>query len=181
MAQPQTIARPYAKAVFSLADSDAKQQQWQQFLHAAAELTNSPEVAQHLRTPGFIAQLEQWLDEWLKQARKEGVSEQERNFLRTLEDHGRVSVLPEIADAFTELCSQSHNTCIVHVKTAAQMDDAAQKALSDSLAKKLGKAVALEVEEAPELMAGVVIEYDGQVIDQSMQGRLQQFARKLDD
>lgn len=181
MAQPQTIARPYAKAIFGLADSDAKQQEWQQFLDAASELTASPEVAHHLRTPGFSVQLEQWLNEWLKQSRKEGLSEQEQNFLRILEEHDRIVVLPEITQAFTELCSQSHNVCIVQVKSASAMDAAAQKALADSLEKKLGKAVALEVEEAPELMAGVVIEYDGQVIDQSLQGRLQQFARKLDD
>ena len=181
MAQPQTIARPYAKAVFDLAESDADQQRWQQFLSAAAELANEPEVMQHMHTPGFSTQVGQWLNEWLEKSREQGVTEQERNFLHLLETHGRFAVLPEIAETFAELCSASHNSCIAHVKSAQALDDDAQQALVTMLERKLGKTVSLEVEEVPELMAGVVIEYDGQVINQSLQGRLQQFARKLDD
>ena len=78
MAQPQTIARPYAKAIFDSAASDADQQRWQQFLSAAAELANEPEVMQHMHTPGFSTQVGQWLNEWLEKSREQGVTEQER-------------------------------------------------------------------------------------------------------
>ena len=181
MAQPQTIARPYAKALFDLAENDAQQQSWRQFLSAAAELATQPEVMQHMHTPGFSTQVEQWLNEWLEQSREQGVTDQEHNFLLLLEAHGRFAVLPEMAEIFAELCSASNNSCIAHVKSAKALDDKAQDALIAMLERKLGKTVSLEVEEAPELMAGVVIEYNGQVINQSLQGRLQQFARKLDD
>ena len=181
MAQPQTIARPYAKAVFGLAENDADQQSWRQFLNAAAELAKTPKVMQHMHAPEFAVLIEQWLNEWLDQSRKQGVTDQEHNFLRLLETHDRFEVLPEIAEAFNELCASGHNSCIAHVKSAKALDDQAQKVLIEMLERKLGKSVTLEIEEAPELMAGVVIEYDGQVINQSLQGRLQQFARKLDD
>lgn len=181
MAQPQTIARPYAKAIFALTKSDADQQQWQQFLNAAASLATAPEVVQHLRTPGFAQNIEQWLAEWLQSERQSGLTDQEHNFLRLLEEHARIPVLPEIAAAFAVLCSQSNNTTIVHVKSAQPLKDQECEALSALLQGKLGCAVELEIESAPELLAGILIEYDGQVIDQSMQGRLQQFARKLDD
>lgn len=181
MAQPQTIARPYAKAIFALASNDSEQQQWQHFLQVAAELVGTPDVMQHMHTPGFIAQLHQWLDDYLQQAQQRGLNAEEQNFLRLLETHGRMAILPEIATAFTTLTSASQNRCIAHIKSAATLDEQAQQTLVSALEQKLGKSVVLEIEEAPELLAGVMIEYDGQVIDQSLRGRLQQFARKLDD
>ncbi|UJF23971.1 F0F1 ATP synthase subunit delta [Suttonella sp. R2A3] len=182
MAQPKTIARPYAKALFALSSDDsAAQSQWQTFLDTAAEMAEDPEIMSSLNHPDFFAELQTWLNEWLKKARKNELSDQERNFLRLLEEHDRLVVLPEIAAVYTELCSTSQNTTIVRVLSAQAMDDKAQDALSKTMQERLGKAVQLEIEEDPELIAGVVIEYDGQVIDQSMRGRLQQFARKLDD
>lgn len=182
MAQPKTIARPYAKAIFGLSgDDSAAQAQWQTFLDAAAKMVEEPEIISSLNHPGFFSELTAWLDEYLKNTRNNALSEQENNFLRLLEEHDRLTVLSEIAATYAELCSASNDTTIVHVLSAKALSATAEKALGKTLQDKLGKAVQLEIEEDPSLIAGVVIEYDGQVIDQSMRGRLQQFARKLDD
>lgn len=182
MAQPLTIARPYAKAIFELVRGDEQsQQQWETFMACAAELCSTVDVLQNLNHPGFFEELQSWIDSWLKENRKTGLTDQECNMLHLLGEHGRLPVFPQIFEEFVMLCSQSHNAVIVHVKSASKLNDADQKELQEAISKKLGKDIVLEVEEDKSLMAGVIIEYDGQVIDQSMKGRLTQFARKLDD
>lgn len=181
MAQAQTIARPYAKAVFALASEQNSQKSWQQFLDAAASLTCTPEVMQHLHAPGFIAKLEQWLDDWLNEHRKQGLADPERNLINMLAEQGRIEVLPEIATAFTQLSSADNDTCIVQVRSAQPLNEQEKQELTRTLKKKIGKSVVLEIEDAPELLAGVTIAYDGKIIDQSLRGRLQNFARTLDD
>lgn len=182
MAQPLTIARPYAKAIFELAKGDDKsRQQWSAFLSCLSELTANHNVLHNLNQSGFLAEMETWMNEWLDKNRGLSLTKEETNTLHLLDSHGRLVVAPQILDEFIRLCSLSQNTVIVQVKSAKPLNEQTQTSLKDTLAQKIGKDVVLEVEEDGSLMAGVVIEYDGQVIDQSMKGRLTQFARKLDD
>ena len=47
------------------------------------------------------------------------------------------------------------------------------------MVRKIGRDVEMTVSVNPELMAGVLIEYNGQVIDQTLKGRLSDFAQLL--
>lgn len=182
MAQATTIARPYAKAIFELVEQDAQgQEQWKTFLSFGAELSLNQDAMQRINQPGFMTEMESWFNDWLKIQRGAAMTAQEINLLRLLEAHGRLPVLAQIMDEFVALCSKSHNAVIVQVTSASPLDSTVQKQLAETLAKKIGKEILLETKEDASLMAGVVIEYDGQVIDQSMKGRLTQFARTLDE
>ena len=181
MAESKTVARPYAKAILANAGDDKAQQQWRQFLHTAKAVMQAPEVPEHLALPGFLPQLRSWLEQLLKKQRKHGLYAEENNLLRLLEEHDRIAVLPEIADVYDELFYAKSDVCMVHITTAQALSPAEEKTLQALMQKKTGRDVVLDIHEDAALIAGVIIEYDGLVIDQTLRGRMAEFAQKLDD
>lgn len=182
MAHVQTVARPYAQAIFDLTREDDKAQaHWQAFLEAAAQFIADESVAQQLKHPGFLAELSAWLALWLTRQGCEPTDAQEQNLLHLLHSHHRLELLPAIASQYAALCIQSHQRVDVSVISAQALSDDEIAQLRGALEQKWGKAVVLETSVAPELLAGVVLQYDGQVVDQSLKGRLEQFARQLND
>ncbi|MDO4642435.1 MAG: F0F1 ATP synthase subunit delta [Cardiobacteriaceae bacterium] len=181
MAESKTIARPYAKAILANAKNSQQQQEWQQFLHTAKAVMQTPEVLEHLALPGFVTQLQTWLGEFLKKQRKHGISSEEHNLLMLLEEHDRIAVLPEVADVYDELFYAASDICMVRVTTAKALSQEEQKTLRTLMQQKTGCDVVLEIHEDATLLAGVLIEYNGLVIDQTLKGRIVEFAQKLDD
>ena len=70
---------------------------------------------------------------------------------------------------------------MVHITTAQALSPAEEKTLQALMQKKTGRDVVLDIHEDAALIAGVIIEYDGLVIDQTLRGRIAEFAQKLDD
>lgn len=182
MSYAKTLARPYAKAIFDLAPRDVdEQKQWQDFLNVAAGVIAAPEIVPHLRRPDFINQIQHWIGEWLEQHGGRKLSQAEINLLQELDKQGKLTVIPEIAEHFLQLCTASQNAVVAKITSAKSLSEEEIALLQKTLASKLDKTVTVDVEEDATLLAGVVIEYDGQVTDQSLKGRLAMFARKLDD
>lgn len=180
MSQSETIARPYAKAAFEQAKENQRER-WQVFLAVAGEILADETTIAHLKSPGFYPDLNCWLDEYLKKNRKEGLAQDERNFLQLLHDNHRLAILPEISQQFTQLINVNSGVCEAIVYTAQPLTDAQCQAITKKLSKETGQKVVLNVKEDACLLAGVRIEYNGLVIDQSAKGRIEQFARNLDD
>lgn len=179
MVEAETIARPYAKAVFALAQGDA-QQRWLDFLKIAAKLVNDPAVARRLSMVSFSTDLTAWLNEILQKQRSEGLGQEEKNFLTVLDENGRLALLPHIAKQFEELLYKQDNICLVNVQSAHSLSVSESEALAKTIERKIGRPVQLRSSVNESLLAGVLIEYEGQVIDQTLKGRLANFARTLD-
>ena len=181
MSQSETIARPYAKAVYEQAVADGNIEQWQSFLTAVAKVTGGPEFTKRLSAQGFISEFQSWLGEFFTKARGEGLSAKDLNFLNILHDNGRLQIIPEVAQVFEELLNEGKGRTPVTVYTAKSLTPAQKQSIIALLKKKAqGRGLLLKIIEKPELIAGIKIEFDGQVIDQSIQGRLNSFARKLE-
>ena len=69
----------------------------------------------------------------------------------------------------------------MYKRQAQALSSAEEKNLQILLQKKTGRDVVLDIHEDATLLAGVIIEYDGLVIDQTLRGRIAEFAQKLDD
>ena len=182
MSQSETIARPYAKAVYEKATAEEKTEQWQFFLTALAQVTGDAEFSKRLGAHGFLAEFQSWLEEFFQATRQSGLSSEEKNFLNVLHENNRLQVIPEIAQQFEVLLNEGKNRIPVTVYTAKSLTSAQKQSIIAFLKKKAqGRGLLLKIIEKPELIAGVKIEYDGMVIDQSIQGRITNFARKLED
>lgn len=181
MPYSQTIARPYAKAAYAYASDNGKLKSWSAFLESAERFCADEKVKVHLTERGFFAQLENWLDQYLTATRTSGLEQQERNFLRLLDAHERITILADIAREFRHLRNASEGICEARVYTAKPLHDEAVKRIRAFLAQKTDRKVTVTIEEAPDLLAGVRIEYDGLVIDQSAKARIAEFGRKIEE
>ena len=179
MVEAEAIARPYAKAVFALARGDG-QHKWLDFLKIAAELVNDPSVAKRLSLVSFSTDLIIWLDEILQKQREEGLRQEEKNFLNLLDENDRLAFLPQIVKQFEELLYKQDNICLVNVQSAHSLSASESENLAKTMERKIGRPVQLRSSVNESLLAGVIIEYEGQVIDQTLKGRLATFARTLD-
>lgn len=181
MAQLQTIARPYAKAILATTENESQQKSWTDFLNIAAELIDNPEISKRIHLPNFSHDLVKWIEQLLVDRKgKSSLYPEEINFLNLLIDNNRLILLPKISEIYKELLLEKTKVCLVKVQSAQELKDSEVSSLKETLHRKIGQDILLEISVNPDLIAGVLIEYNGQVIDQTMKGRIAAFARLLD-
>jgi F-type H+-transporting ATPase subunit delta len=90
-----------------------------------------------------------------------------------------MDLLPFIRDEFDALLRDAEATLEVGVTSAQALDEAAQARLNEALARRYGRRIQLNLHQDPALVAGIVLEVEGEVIDGSMRGRLQRLAGAL--
>ena len=176
MADNSTIARPYAKAAFELANEDGKLGRWSSLLQAVGSAVDEPRVAALLEDPqvggGQIGQI-------IIDALGDRLDSHGHNFIRLLAENGRIGVVPDIASRFAKLRADAERTVDVNVTSAAPLSEEHKTRLAASLQKRFGRDVRLHCEIDESLIGGAVIRAGDLVIDSSLHGRLQQLATNL--
>lgn len=176
MAELTTLARPYARAAFEVAQSDGQLPQWLEALKCAAAVIGHPKVKVLLASPGLTASQ--------KSSAIVGVlgtlsGPKFGNFLVTLTENKRLSLLPFIRDLFIELKSQYEKMSEVSVSTAYPISEKLMKELATALTKALQREVKLTSTVDESLLGGVVIRAGDTVIDGSVKGRLAKLAETV--
>ena len=176
MAEPSTLARPYAKAVFELARDESKLAEWSAMLEGLAAAVKDPGVAKAIGHPaigrGQLADV-------LIQAMGSKATEQAKNLLRLLSEYGRLKLAPAIAGQFEALRAEHERRVDVQIVSAAPVDAAQQKALVEAVKKKLNRDVNVEWKTDPSLIAGAQIRAGDTVIDGSISGELARLRQAL--
>ena len=185
MADNNTIARPYARAVFAVAREEDALDEVSASLNVARELLGDGQVAGFLGDPALSdEQRLAFLTELFAKAAGEssvfaGGSKHGQNFLKLLLEYGRVPVLPEIADRFDALKAEVENTVDVTVTSAAPLSDELQQSVVKALTERLGRNVSLATEIDENLIGGAIIRAGDVVIDGSVRSRLEGLATAL--
>jgi F-type H+-transporting ATPase subunit delta len=185
MADNNTIARPYARAAFELANEKSTLAEWSEALTAAQEVLADGQAVTFLSHPALTDEQKlSFLTDLFKKAGGKasvlaGGSKEGNNFLKLLLEYGRVSVLPEIAEHFEVLKADIENTVDVTVTSAAPMSAALQKKVAAALNERLGRKVRLETEIDESLIGGAVIRAGDVVIDGSLRSRLEGLSNAL--
>ncbi len=185
MADNNTIARPYARAAFELANEKKSLNAWADALSAAQDVLANGEVVRFLANPSltneqrleFLSGL--FMSAGGKTSVLAGGNGQGENFLKLLLEYGRVDVLPEIAEHFETLKAQIENTVDVTVTSAAPLSAAQQKAVATALRERLGRDVTLSTEIDEDLIGGAIIRAGDVVIDGSLRARLEGLSNAL--
>jgi F-type H+-transporting ATPase subunit delta len=173
MAERITVARPYAKAVFKLAQSEKRLPQWSEALQVAASVVADPRVAALLGNPAVSAEA---LAGFVTEVCGKQLDEQARNFIATLAANRRLGYLPEIAERFEQLRAEAERTVEVTVTSAIELSAAQKDRYAQALAKRLGREVHLNCQTDPNLLGGAVVRADDLVIDGSVRAGLTQLA-----
>jgi len=182
MAEQSTIARPYARAVFAVANRDGQLAAWSEALHAAAAVAGDPVARAYLARPTLKAsERAEFMANVLASTAVGGTvsSTHGRNLLALLSENGRLAALPEIAAQFDKLKASAENTVAVKLQAASDVDAQQIERITAALRNKLGRAVELAVEVNPDLVGGAIVRADDRVIDGSVKSRLQRLAAAL--
>ncbi len=185
MADNHTLARPYAAAIFEVANESNGLAKWSEALGMAKDLLNDGRVEKFLGNPALTddERLSFLADLFASAGGKSSIladgNKQGTNFLKLLLEYGRVSVLPEIAEHFDALKATVENTIDVTVTSAAPLSAAQQKTIAKALTDRLGREVNLETEIDENLIGGAVIRAGDVVIDASLRSRLEGLANAL--
>ena len=169
MAEPSTIARPYAEAAFRLADAQGKLADWSATLANLSAVAADARVRAAIGDPNFPAAKVAGLFLAVLSGKLTGESE---NFVRLLAENGRLEVLSEIRTQYEVLKNEREGVVEAEVYTAFEMDPAQVADLVSRLEKKTGRKVRARVSVDKSLIGGVKIAIGDKVIDGSARAQL---------
>jgi F-type H+-transporting ATPase subunit delta len=175
MSATATLARPYAKAVFELAQKANQLASFSTKLATCAALSANAEVAKLLSSPRL--QAAQRVALLLPQG--DTADSAYGQFLSAMAENQRLSLLPEVAAQFEALRADAEKTLTVKVRTALAIEAAQQQQLIEKLSKRFNRTVSLQVVLEPDLIGGAVLDTGSIVIDGSLSGKLSRMHQEL--
>ena len=168
MAEFATIARPYAKALFSLAQEKNQIESW------LGELKELAAVVQDEKVIALIEQPETGASEKAETLKGlVGIKNVElANFITVLAEQKRLLVLPEIYAQYKALTLIHNNTKSAVIYSAYELSSQQLADVTDILTKRFNSKLDVVAKVAPELIGGIKVEVGDQVLDLSVQGKL---------
>ena len=176
MAELRTIARPYAEALFELAQGDNRLAPWSEALANLAAIAHNEDVAALIGNPNLPAED---LAKAIIDIAGDSVDDKGANLVRLLSENGRLTVLPEIAAQFEDLKAKAEDRVDVEVTSAVELSDEQQQQLTKSLKNRLKREITLSCVTDPELIGGLVERAGDLVIDGSLRASLARMQQTL--
>ncbi|MEP6633916.1 MAG: F0F1 ATP synthase subunit delta [Luteimonas sp.] len=168
-----TLARPYARAAFALAQGSGAAATWSQALGLAARIAADPRVASLLGNPKLTHA------DAVTLLSSDGAGEHFGNFLALLADNRRLALLPDIAGLFEELRAEADRVVKAKVTSASALPAGELEGIKAALKKRFGREVELETAVDEALIGGAVISAADLVIDGSLRGKLSRLQTAL--
>ena len=165
------IARPYASALFDLAESENQLASVETSLSDVSRLIGeSADFARFLRSPVIAGDDKaKALDALLAKGKTNDLV---ANFLRLVARNGRLFALDAIIAGFRDLAARARGETTADVTSASPLSADQVKALAAALKGKLGKTVTLNQFVDPSLIGGLQVKVGSQMIDSSLKTKL---------
>ncbi|NMA79082.1 MAG: ATP synthase F1 subunit delta [Clostridiales bacterium] len=173
------IGKNYGSALFSIAMDEDKQDIILSELTAINNIMNeNNDFIKLLNTPS-IAMKEKM--QVISSAFEERIDENTYNFLCLLTEKGRILYLNEITDEYRRLYNNHYNLTEVKATTAIKLSDDLKGKLVKKLETITGKKVTLIEEINPDIIGGIIIDYDNTQIDASVKTKLDGLRAQIRD
>lgn len=176
MAEEITVARPYAEAVFQLAQASNALARWSETLGFVAAVAADPQMGKIIGNPKLTLAEQEQVFFAVCESR---LDEQEKNLMRLLLENHRIRLLPAIAVLFEEFKTAHGGTLEADIASAFPLSETEVKDLVERLVSKYKRQVQATVTVDPELIGGVRIAVGDVVFDASVRGQLQKMAFAL--
>lgn len=181
MSELETAARPYARAVFELANDSSSLSLWSDRLQAAAAVVADKEMAALLLSPAMEqaqkAELILAVLAGLKEAPK--FDQEAENLFKLLAENERLEIIPAIAELFEIFKQDAEGVIEVSVISARRLSAKHKNAIAEAMKKRLGKEVTITASIDKSVIAGAIIRAGDLVIDGSALGRLHKLSSQL--
>jgi F-type H+-transporting ATPase subunit delta len=174
MSQSLTIARPYARAAFSIAREHGRLAQWSSQLAFAARAVAEPVVHSVLGDPRLDPQ--SLVDVLLPPGELDPTF---RQFLSVLAEGRRLEALPEISGLFDAQRAEDERVVKATITSATVLDANEVAKLRDALRKRFGREVEVTTAVDASLIGGAVIDAGDVVIDGSLRTKLARLGAAL--
>ena len=169
MSELTTAARPYARAVFEMAEQSGKLGEWSELLGFMGGMASNEQVIDLLASPKMAKQ--SGADAFIQLADGK-LNDEAKNLVSMLAENDRLSLLPEMSIIFEVLKDKAEGSVEAIVTAAKKLTQDEEKSISDALGKRLGRKVKLKVSVDDALLGGAIIQAGDLVIDGSLRGRL---------
>lgn len=174
MAELATVARPYAEALFRVAQAGKESYNlaaWSDAIAELAQIGGNADVLAYARNPKVS---ESDISAAILALVKAPVNAEVKNFLAMLVENGRVELLAEIGAQFHDLKNGVDGTADAVITSAFAMSDAQVAALVATLEQKFRRKLTPSVTVDAALIGGVRVVVGDQVLDTSVRAQLQQ-------
>lgn len=176
MAEIATIARPYAEAVFAMADKAGDLAGWSQRLGSLAAITAHADVRALIGNPKLHgAQLVELVTSLAQGA----LPAEAKTLVQTLVANGRLAALPEVAAQFETLKNERESRVDAQITSAFELPPAELHNLVADLERRFKRKVHASVAVDRELIGGARVVVGDEVIDGSIRGKLAAMANAL--
>ncbi|PLZ01991.1 F0F1 ATP synthase subunit delta [Burkholderia sp. WAC0059] len=170
MAELATIARPYAEALFEVAQA-GDVAAWSTLAAQLAQVASLPEVLSVASSPKVShAQMVDLLLSAVSSPLK--ASAEAKNFVQMLVDNHRLELLPAIAIQFEVLRNAREGAADALIVSAFPLEGAQLNELVESLERRFKRKLKASVELDSSLIGGVSVTVGDEVLDTSVRARL---------
>jgi F-type H+-transporting ATPase subunit delta len=170
------IARRYAGAMFDIALKQNTLDRTLEDVQGIGQLFSKHTLAFLLNEPKVPLQRKETA---LREALSNRVLPTSLNLALLVVQRGLVEVMPNIARELQQLVFDYKNQAVAEVTTAAPMDEKQLALVKAALEEQTGKTILLQTRVDPTILGGVVARVGDQLIDGSVQQRLQVLKRQL--
>ena len=171
------VASTYGRALYEVAQEAEKEEQILAELDCLTSLLESEKMLRELLvSPAVPAEEKKQFTEHTLRGR---VSDEMVNFLFVLIDKERVWYLDRIARFYRKLYDLERGVASGKIYSAVPLSETQVESSAQAMSDLLGKHVDLKNEVDAQLIGGVKIQVDGNLVDRSLKGELSQLLASL--
>jgi len=176
MANNASIARPYAKAVFDLAQESSSFQGWSTALEKLSAVSTDESFSALVSDPRVGAGK---ISDLLVELTSDVLPEGGTNFVNLLVQNDRLDSLAGIQQQFEDLVAKAQASINASIFTAKALTEQQRLSLSAALEARLGLKVQLEETVDASLIGGAIVKAGDLVIDGSAKSRIEKLTTAL--
>lgn len=174
------IAKPYANAIFELAQQNKLHSQWKMVLDTGAQLFSDQQMRRFIASPNVLRQDKlSTIKALLKSILARKLSKQEAVFIGVLLDNNRTNALPSIATLFESLINTTNDAKLFNVISAYQLSEPEKEQIVSDLENQYNKAVSIDTAVDKDLVGGVIVKDGDKVIDMSIKAQVDELGLRL--
>jgi len=168
-----SIAKPYAQAIFEVAEQSDSISAWSNFLATASAVMIDESTKAFISSP--IKSKNQKYDlisALIAKASSKELSKQESAVIGLILKNDRTAAIESIASAYEMAVSDANQSKNFKIISAFELSESEKKAIIDDLTSKHKTTVSVETEVDGSLKGGIIIKEGDKVIDTSIKAKV---------
>jgi F-type H+-transporting ATPase subunit delta len=172
------FARPYARAIVDAAGSPEKANEIRaELLRFSGALKTSGELREVYANPAIDQESKLRITRDI--AKRTGASELGLRTLEVLVRYHRINDIDAIIAGLAQYVNAALGVAVAEVRSAKELESDEIQQLTETLSKKVGKRVELEISTDASLLGGFVVKIGSEIWDASVIGKINKFRESL--